>query len=106
MKKVLIRGMLMALSLILTTSLTAWSANQKTTVSQVTTSISLTNDVDYVVSSATPFGNNGVVNIVNTEHAVLILDAVKPSAALGLLGKHVQINGQRAVYNTNCQEAL
>ena len=106
MKKVLIRGMLMALSLILTTSLTAWSANQKTTVSQVTTSISLTNDVDYVVSSATPFGNNGVVNIVNTEHAVLILDAVKPSAALGLLEKHVQINGKRAVYNTNCQVKL
>lgn len=103
MKKVLFRGVLLAFAFVLTTSLTVWSANKKTSVSQVTTSISLTDDVDYIVSSATPFGNNGVVNIVNTEHAVLILDAVKPSAALTLLSNHVQINGQRAVYNSNCQ---
>lgn len=103
MKKLLIRGMMLALGLILTTSQTLWAANKKTTVAQVTSSVTLTDDVDYIISSATPFGDNGVVDISNTEHAVLILAAVKPSAAINLLSKHVQVAGQRAVYNTNCQ---
>ena len=106
MKKLLIRGMMLALGLILTTSQTLWAANQKTTVAQVTSSVTLTDDVDYIISSATPFGDNGVVDISNTEHAVLILAAVKPSAAINLLSKHVLVAGQRAVYNTNCQVKL
>ena len=106
MKKQLIRGMMLALGLILTTSQTLWAANKKTTVAQVTSSVTLTDDVDYIISSATPFGDNGVVDISNTEHAVLILAAVKPSAAINLLSKHVQVAGQRAVYNTNCQVKL
>ena len=97
---------MLALGLILTTSQTLWAANKKTTVAQVTSSVTLTDDVDYIISSATPFGDNGVVDISNTEHAVLILAAVKPSAAINLLSKHVQVAGQRAVYNTNCQVKL
>ena len=84
----------------------SWSANKKQTVTQVTATVELTDDVDYVVTSATPFGDEGVVNIANTDHAVLILSNVKPSAAIKLLAAHVTINGAKAVNNTNCQVKL
>ena len=79
------------------------AANKKESVAQVTTTVSLTEDVDYSVTSATPFGENGIVNIVNTEHAALILENVKPSLAIPLLASHVQINGVAAVNDRNCQ---
>lgn len=82
------------------------AANKKTTVTQVATSVTVSDDVDYTVTSATPFGENGIVNITNTEHAVLILSNVRPSSAKSLLAKHVQINGARAVDNNNCQVKL
>ena len=83
--------------------LTGWAANTKQTVNEVTETVTLDNDVDYIITSDTPFGTNGVVNITNTYHAVLILKTVKPSAALRLLASHVQIGGEKAVNNTNCQ---
>ena len=83
------------------------AANQKQTVSQVTTTIELTTDVDYVVNGETPFGDEGMVNIVKTDHAVLILEKLKPSKVIGdLLAAHVQINGQVARNNVNCQVRL
>ena len=88
--------------LVLTTS-TIGAANSKTNVVQVTNTVTVSTNVDYVVSSATPFGSSGVVNITNTDHAVLILSAVKPSAAINLLAGHVKINGQQAVDGNNCQ---
>ena len=83
--------------------LSAQAGNTKTTVDKVSGTITLSDDVDYIVTDATPFTSNGVVNIANTEHAVLILDQVKPSAGIRLLGAHVQIDGQQAVVNQNCQ---
>ena len=77
-------------------------ANTITRVVQVGTNITLSDDVDYVITSTTPFTDDGMVDITNTEHAVLILEAVKPSKATSLLS-HVTINGARAVNNTNCQ---
>ena len=81
----------------------AWADNTRQTITQVTDAVTLSTDVDYVVTGATPFGDNGIVDIANTEHAVLILSAVKPSAAIRLLAKHVTINGQKAVNEQNCQ---
>ena len=81
----------------------AWSANTKQTVSQVSSSVSLTANVDYVISSATPFTGNGVVNIQNIDHAVLILSAVKPSVAISQWLSYVKINGETAVNGENCQ---
>ena len=81
----------------------AWAANTKNTVSQITTTVDVTDDVDYIVTSETPFETDGKVNIVNTDHAVLILAKVKPSAAISLLANHVQIDGKKAVNNSNCQ---
>ena len=94
---------LLLVALLLTVCCVGWAANTKTTVSQVTTDVSLTTNVDYTISSATPFAISSVVDIQNTDHAVLILSAVKPSAANDLLASHVQINGETAVNGVNCQ---
>jgi hypothetical protein len=83
----------------------SWADNTKTTVGQVTSAVSLTEDVDYIVTSATPFKGEGLVNIVNTDHAVVILSAVKPSKASSWL-KYIQVNGKQAVNNVNCQVKL
>ncbi|MBO4810917.1 MAG: hypothetical protein J5552_05050 [Prevotella sp.] len=103
MKKA-IQQLLTLLALLLPSQL--WAANTKTTVEQVTTTVTLTDDVDYIITSATPFGDEGVVNIENTDHAVLILKAVKPSKANSILSKHVLIGGAKAVNNSNCQVKL
>lgn len=78
------------------------AANKKTTVSQVTTAVTLTDDVDYHISSKEPFTTTGSVDIVNTEHAVLILDNLRPTEALDFLS-FVKINGEEAKNNSNCQ---
>ena len=84
----------------------AFAANTTTQVEQVAETVALTTDVDYVVTSTTPFGTNGVVDIQNTDHAVLILSGVKPSKVLSLLSAHVKINGAVAVNDENCQVKL
>ena len=94
---------IMLLSLV---SVAGRAANTKKSVAQVTDTVTVDTDVDYIVNGETPFGDTGLVNITNTDHAVLILNKVKPSAAIKLLAKHVQINGAKAVNNTNCQVKL
>lgn len=83
----------------------ALAANTKKTVTQVSTTVSLTDDVDYHISSTTPFTATGSIDIVNTDHAVVILDAVKPSKAKNYLS-YIKINGAEAKNNTNCQVKL
>lgn len=78
------------------------AVNTKTTVSQVTTAVTLSDDVDYVITGETPFAGDGLLNITNTEHAVLILENIKPSKVTSWL-KYVQINGVKAANNSNCQ---
>lgn len=87
-------------------TLTGWAANTKTTVEKVTSTVTLTDDVDYIVTDESPFASNGVVDIQNTDHAVLILSHVKPSAAIKMLASHVKVNGEKAVNNNNCQVKL
>ena len=78
------------------------AANTKTTITQVTTTVTLSDDVDYVITGETPFAGDGLLNITNTEHAVLILQNIKPSKASSWL-KYIQINGVKAANNSNCQ---
>ena len=95
---------LMLLALVV---LTAKAANTKTTVGQVTANVTLTTDVDYIVNGETPFADDVVVDIANTDHAVLIVERVKPSKLIAsLLAKHVTINGQAARNGVNCQVRL
>lgn len=81
------------------------AANTKTTVSQVTTAVTLSDDVDYIITGETPFAGDGLLNITNTEHAVLILQNIKPSKVSTWLN-NIQINGVKAVNNSNCQVKL
>ena len=92
--------------LVLFVALDMAAANKKTTVTRVSTEVTLSDNVDYLITSPTPFTEEGLVNITNTDHAVLILVQVKPSVAITTWLSKVQINGQKAVNNRNCQVKL
>ena len=93
------------LALLLFLCLTVNAANTITKVSQVSTSVELNTDIDYIISSTTPFTGSGKVDITNTDHAVLIIENIRPSQVIsqGLLRNRVYINGAQAVNGTNCQ---
>ena len=86
--------------------LSMMAANRRTTVTQVSTTVTITSNVDYVITSETPFTENGLVNITNTEHAVVIFEQIKPTDAISNWLSQVQINGEEAVNGTNCQVKL
>ena len=91
-------------ALLLAFSLSANAANTITKVPQVSTEVTLTDNVDYVITNATPFAGEGKVNIVNTDHAVLIIQSIRPSLVIkNHLQGRVFINGEQAVNGENCQ---
>ena len=94
------------LLLLLFLATNAIAANKKTTVTRVTSSVSVAENIDYTITSNTPFGEEGLVDIVGTEHSVVILAAVKPSVAISNWLSYVKINGAKAVNNGNCQVKL
>lgn len=82
----------------------AQAGNSVKRVGKVTKSVTLSKDVDLVISGAEPFGAKGSVNIKNTEHGVLILQEVKPSLVLkNWLAGHVFVSGKQAQDGVNCQ---
>ena len=97
---------IVALMLLMGLPLTIDAANTKKSTAQVKEAVTITENWDYVVTGATPFADEGSVDIVNTDHAVLILERVKPSEAIKLLAKYVKINGEKAINNSNCQVKL
>ncbi len=90
------------LSLLLAATLTGAAANESTSVAQVTAPVTLSEDVDYHVTSAEPFATAGSIDITNTATAVVIFDKLKPSEVGNWLS-HVTINGAKAVSGTNCE---
>lgn len=91
-------------TLLLAFGLTANAANTITKVSQVSTPITLSTDVDYIITSTTPFTGSGKVDITNIDHAVLIIENIRPSAVISnYLRGRVYINGAQAVNGQNCQ---
>ena len=84
-------------------SSTALAGNTITQVTQVTSGVTLTTDVDYVVTSTTPFATAGSVDIQNTEHAVLIFKNIRPSKVISQLMGNILINGEPAKNDVNCQ---
>lgn len=100
MKKLIVKWTFAALAL-LSSVVSVQAAQTKQTVSQVTSEITLTGEVDYIITSSTPFGTSGVVDIADTDHSVLILTNVIPSKAAGMLS-HVRVNGRAAVNGSNC----
>ncbi len=97
---------LLTAALILTLSYAAATAKNTTqTVAQVSDAVSLTADVDYHITGIEPFAATGSIDIVNTDHAVVIFDGLKPSKAKAFLAK-ITINGAAAKDGTNCQLKL
>lgn len=95
---------LLGLCIALALSVMTWAANTVTTVGQVTTAVTVSDDIDYVITSDTPFTSTGSVDITNTDHAVVILQNVRPSVAISTwLRSYVKINGATAVNGSNCQ---
>ena len=91
-------------ALLLALGLTANAANSVTKVAQVSTEVTLSDNVDYVITNDTPFAGEGKVNITNTEHAVLIIQSIRPSLVIkNHLKDRVFINGEQAVDGVNCQ---
>ena len=80
----------------------AFAKNTTTQVEQVTSAITLSEDVDYVITGTDPFTTTGSINITNKDHAVVILKKIRPSKALSYLG-YITIDGQPAVNDENCQ---
>ncbi len=79
------------------------AANTITTVEQVTTAVTVSEDVDYVITSTTPFTASGSVDITNTDHAVVIIANIRPSVVISDWLKYVKVNGAAAQNNKNCQ---
>ena len=77
-----------------------FAVNNRQTTQQVTTNVTLSTAVDYVISSATPFATSGSVDVAH-EDATIILSGVKPSEA-GQWLAYVKVNGEAAQEGTNC----
>ena len=77
------------------------AANSTQTVSQVSGTVALTANVDYVITGEEPFADGAVLDILNVENAVVILQNLRPSEAAKHLD-HIRINGSKAVKNSNC----
>ena len=81
----------------------AWAGNGKETVEQVTDEVALMTDMDYVITGTEPFATGGSVNIINTEHAVIIFKNIKPSVVINKHLGGVLVNGEKARNGVNCQ---
>ena len=93
---------LLAACLLVTLTTVVNAANIKPMNIKVSGTVTIEANWDYTITGDVPFADDGIVNIVNTDHAVVILEKVRPSAAIKLLS-HVLINGQTAKNGTNCQ---
>lgn len=93
---------LLTFALALTLGQTAIAKNTTQKIDKVTSSVTVSENVDYIVTGTTPFSTTGSINITNTEHAVVILENLKPSKALSYLS-FIKINGEPAVNDENCQ---
>ena len=96
------KNKLLSFAMLVALSSSVPAKNTVTKISQVTASVVLTDDLDYVITGSEPFTVTGSINIKNKEHAVVILENIRPSAALSFLG-FIDIDGVPAVDGENCQ---
>ena len=95
---------LYALIIVLSLCLPISAANTETVKnSTVTSTVTLSSAVDYVLGSTTPFSGSGCVNITNTDHAVVVFKNIKPSVVISTWLKYIKVNGSAASDGTNCQ---
>ncbi len=96
------KKLLLTFALFVMAATAAMADNTQTTVEQVTEGVELTDDVDYIITSTDPFTTAGSVNIVNTDHAVVIFKYIKPTSVISDYLSYIYINGEAAVSDENC----
>ena len=84
-------------------SANCFAANEIVKTTQVKGNVSITQNQDYVITDQTPFASVGSLNIENTEHAVVIIQEIKPSKVIKDWLDHVNIKGGKAQDGQNCQ---
>ena len=92
--------------LLLCVSVYMMGAQTVTTVEQVGTGTKTTgSNVDYVITSTTPFKNSSSYVSINSKTSVVIIQNVKPSVFLSMSNgfSQIKISGTTAVNGTNCQ---
>ena len=77
--------------------------NVATKVTQVSESVTVSGEVDYTITGDEPFGALGSVDITTPEHAVVIIQKMKPSRVIASLMSHIFIEGVKASDGVNCQ---
>lgn len=80
-------------------------ADMDRAVPQVTEPITLSGRGALHITGSKPFAVTGRVDITDTDHAVIFVDSLRPSAMKAWLA-YVTINGQPAVNEQNCQLRL
>lgn len=82
------------------------AANDKTTVEQVTSSVTVSTETDYHITNASqPFGMAGSIDITN-ENAVVVFDNIKPSKVISTYLANIYVNGQPAVNDENVRVCI
>ena len=69
--------------------------NPTQTVTTVSSAVTLSTDVDYVVTSTTPFTTSGSINITSDD-AVVIFPNLKPSVVMNQWLGYISVNGTKA----------
>ena len=69
---------------------------------QIKKAVTVKTAVDYTISSATPFAEEGSIDLCN-DQATIIFTALKPSSVISSWLSYVKINGNAAVNGSNCQ---
>ncbi len=85
--------------------LTVNAANKTQRVTQCATSVTLTEAVDYAITSTEPFSTAGTIDIANPD-AVVIFENIRPSDVINKYLVKVTANGVALKNNVNCRVSI
>ncbi|MBO4662905.1 MAG: hypothetical protein J5663_00660 [Bacteroidaceae bacterium] len=92
-------------ALLLGLALTVNAANKTQRVTQCATTVTLTEAVDYVITSTEPFSTAGTIDISNPDAAV-IFENIRPSEVISKYLVKVTANGVALTNNSNCRVSI
>ena len=82
-----------------------WAQNSVQTVDKVTSRVTLTDAVDYVITNTTPFTTAGSIDIQNPD-ATVIFQNIRPSDVISNYLSKVTCNGTKLTNNNNCRVSI
>ena len=86
-------------------ALTVNAANKTQRVTQCATSVTLTEAVDYTITSTEPFSTAGTIDIANPDAAV-IFENIRPSDVISKYLVKITANGVALTNNGNCRVSI